>query len=92
MLFGTTNSHSFWWLATTTVFAVVYAVSHRKAGLKQFGKIKFSLLSTLVHAKRLEKIAISSRDHYDLTDPSIGNINHMIPVQMGKLFYRIELH
>ena len=63
-----------------------YTVSYRKAGLEQFGMIQFfftipHLSMPLVVIKRLEKIAVSSQDDFDLTDPSIGNIDHIIPVQ-----------
>lgn len=62
-----------------------YTVSYQTAGLEVFGMIQFftiPLLSTpLVVIKRLETITVSSQDHFNLTDPVIGNID-----QTGELY------
>jgi hypothetical protein len=53
------------------------------------------LLSMPLVIKWLKSVTVSSRDHFDLTDPAIGNINHIIPVEeTGELYItdRTEEH
>ena len=73
-----------------------YTVSYRKAGSQEFGMVQFfftiPFLSTpLVVIKRLEKIEVSSQDHFNLTDPIVSNINHIIPVQETTELHVTEL-
>lgn len=73
-----------------------YTVLYKKAGVEEFGMIQFfftiPLLSMpLVVIKRLESITVSSQDHFDLTDPAIGSIDHIIPVEETGELYVTEL-
>ena len=60
-------------------------VLYKKAGLEEFGMFQFffttPLLSMPLVIKQLESVTVSSQDHFDLTDPAIGNIDHIIPVE-----------
>ena len=74
----------------------IVTLSHKKAGLAEFGMIQFfftvPLLSMpLVVIKQLETISVSSQDHFHLTDPVISNISHIIPVQETRELYVTEL-
>ena len=62
-----------------------------KAGLEEFGMIQFfftiPLLSMPLVIKRLEPVTLSSQDHFDVTDPAIGNIDHIPVEETGELYY-----
>ena len=36
--------------------------------------------------KRLESVTVSSQEYFDLTDPAIGNINHIPIEETGELY------